>query len=264
MAEDTRKHVFISYSHQDREWLDKLQRHLKPYVRNRSLSVWDDTLLEAGDKWRHEIEDALLSASVAVLLVSPHFLASDFIAENELPPLLRSAETGGLTIIWIPVSASAYAATEIKTYQAAHNPKQPLDQLDSSLQNEALVSICKKIQTAFTPTLTEGTLVQEESMREEQTVANAVWQLYPFRAYSFSIGSFSAAALQHIPTSLPIPSYQPTPADVAVIRVRYPESIIAAPPWELIRGELLAAGLHPDGLCDLTAAAVIRTLRKLG
>ncbi|MHC5862985.1 toll/interleukin-1 receptor domain-containing protein, partial [Nostoc sp.] len=146
----TKNQVFISYSHQDQEWFTKLQKHLKPMIRNQNLVVWDDTKIQPGTKWREEIENALAAAKVAVLLVSPDFLASDFIADNELPPLLDAAEAEGLTIIWIPLSFSSYEEIEIEKYQSAHPPNKPLDSLDSAQQNEAWVAICKKIKAAVT------------------------------------------------------------------------------------------------------------------
>ncbi|WP_228057979.1 COR domain-containing protein [Nostoc sp. LEGE 12447] len=140
--------VFISYSHQDQEWLTKLQKHLKPIIRNQNLLVWDDTKIQAGAEWSKEIENALAAAKIAVLLVSPNFLASDFIHENELPPLLNAAQAKGLTIIWIPLSFSSYEETEIEQYQSAHPPNQPLDSLNPAQENKAWVDICKKIKAA--------------------------------------------------------------------------------------------------------------------
>jgi len=58
-----------------------------------ALSLWDDRCFKTGDRWR--LEQALHRASVAVLLVSIDFLASDLIAENELPPLLAQADLEG-------------------------------------------------------------------------------------------------------------------------------------------------------------------------
>ncbi|NEP02842.1 MAG: formylglycine-generating enzyme family protein [Symploca sp. SIO2E9] len=81
-------------------------------------------------------------------MVSSDFLASEFIAEHELPPLLAAAKTQGLKIIWIYLSACLYKYTEIEAYQAAHDPSQPLDSLTFSQQNQVLVDICQKIQAA--------------------------------------------------------------------------------------------------------------------
>jgi predicted nucleotide-binding protein len=142
----TRQDVFISYSHKDIQWLDKLQIMIKPLVRKESLKVWSDTQIEPGDKWLDEIKKALTSAKVAVLLVSPDFLASDFIGDNELPPLLDAAKREGLTILWIAVSSCMYKETEIAKYQAVNNPSEPLDSLTSAQLNKELVRIAEKIK----------------------------------------------------------------------------------------------------------------------
>ncbi|QKQ72764.1 TIR domain-containing protein [Nostoc sp. TCL240-02] len=142
-----RERVFISYSHKDKAWLDRLQIVLKPLLRKQIISVWDDTKITAGSLWRDEINNALAAAKVAVLIVSADFLGSDFIAEHELPPLLEAAKQGQLKLIWIYLSACD-VPTEITAYQAAHNTSKPLKSLSSAEQDEVLVNICKQIEQA--------------------------------------------------------------------------------------------------------------------
>lgn len=140
--------VFVSYSHFDHEWMERLQIHLKPYVRELGLAIWDDSKIVPGSKWRGEIKKALEAAKVAVLLVSPEFLASDFIAERELPPLLKAAKNDGVRILWVPIRHSSFNETEIGEYQAVQEPSVPLASLPVHQQDEVLVTVCKQIKIA--------------------------------------------------------------------------------------------------------------------
>src|SRR5205823_3965869 len=117
--------VFISYSHKDAEWLERLRVHLSPVEREGIIDLWDDTRIEAGVQWKEAIMDALETARVAVLLISADFLASDFIAEHELPTLLARAKEGGTTIIPIILSPSLFTSTDLGTFQSINAPNQP-------------------------------------------------------------------------------------------------------------------------------------------
>jgi class 3 adenylate cyclase len=137
--------IFVSYSHKDATYLELFRRHMKPYLEASRLVLWDDASIRPGDRWQDSIDRALGEARAAVLLVSPDFLFSDFITSHELPRLLDAAAQRGLRIFWIPISASAYEVTEIRAYQALHDPGRPIDGLEPAEQNSALVRICRSI-----------------------------------------------------------------------------------------------------------------------
>jgi hypothetical protein len=42
-----RDKVFMSYSHKDKRWRDDLYTHLKPYLREGSITSWPEVLLAA-------------------------------------------------------------------------------------------------------------------------------------------------------------------------------------------------------------------------
>ena len=137
--------IFISYSHKDRKFFDEFNTMLAPAVRGGRLDPWHDQKLAPGALWEEEIEKALQSAQIAVLLVSPNFLASHFIADRELAPLLDAARQKGLVIFWIYCSACMYEQTEIASYQAAHNIARPLDMLSKPERQGVLSAVCAKL-----------------------------------------------------------------------------------------------------------------------
>lgn len=144
----TRNKVFISYSHKDKRFCDELRVHLKPLVRNERLSVWSDNQIRPGSKWFDKIKNALADTNVAVMLVTKDFLASDFIHENELGPLLKNAEQDGVQIIWVMVSACNYDNTPLRAYQAVNSPDKPIAGMKKAERDKTWVAICKEILKA--------------------------------------------------------------------------------------------------------------------
>jgi internalin A len=146
-----RDQVFISYCHDDKRLLDQLLKHLKPYLRTGAVSAWSDRQIASGSRWFEEIQTALARTRVAVLLVSPGFLASDFIHEHEMGPFLKEAEAGGVRILWVQIRACAYEATPLARLQAVVSPPdKPLAQMKSE-RDAAWVRVCKEIKNAVNP-----------------------------------------------------------------------------------------------------------------
>jgi predicted acylesterase/phospholipase RssA len=144
-----RDQVFISYSHRDKEWLQKFQDALKPYTWNRAINLWDDTQIPPGANWGDEIRKALASAKVAVLLVSMRFLASDFIRDVEVQEFLRNSKEYGLKILPVALGACAYEETPLKDFQFVNQLDRPLTALQASEQDAELVKICREINKAL-------------------------------------------------------------------------------------------------------------------
>ena len=137
-----RQQLFISYSSVDRKWVEKFLPWIRFLERTVGLRYWDDSQIPAGDKWHDEIQKALQATKVALLLVSQDFLNSDYVAESELPHLLDAAEKQGLRILWVPLRHSMVEFTPINDYQAAINPKQPLDESFAVSSDQCLIHQC--------------------------------------------------------------------------------------------------------------------------
>lgn len=148
--------VFISYSHRDKQWLERLRIHLRPLERESVFDVWDDTRIAAGQNWRNEIQRAVQAARVAVLLVSKDFLASDFIVENELPPLLQAASSKGLTVLPVILSPCRFEQTKsLFELQAVNSPSRTLAEMTEAEQDRVFVELSDQIHAALSKAVIE-------------------------------------------------------------------------------------------------------------
>ena len=91
--------VFLSYSHRDRQYRDRLKVALAQLRRDGLITEWDDQMISAGDEWDESIQHALASADLVLLLVSPDFIASNYSYDNELAKALARHERGDVRII---------------------------------------------------------------------------------------------------------------------------------------------------------------------
>lgn len=146
--EMSKKHnIFISYSHKDSEWLDRVKTHLKPLERYYDLDEWDDQKLRTSDEWKDEISKALNNATIAVLLFSPNFMASDFIVNNELQPLLENASIGGVKIMPVMVRPCAmFDESGLSKYQATNGKEKTLIEMNEGEIDRVLMKLVEDIK----------------------------------------------------------------------------------------------------------------------
>ena len=143
----TKPNVFISYSHSDKQYLDRLLVHLKPLEKEGLIDLWVDARLRAGDRWKKEIENALSKATVAILLVSADFLASDFITNNELPPILRNAEEQGTRVIPLIVKPCRFTRdANLRHFQAINDPSESMIHLNTGQQETYYDSVAAEVE----------------------------------------------------------------------------------------------------------------------
>ena len=142
--------ALISYSHHNKSYKDRLMVHLKPLVKNNMIDLWVDTKIKTGDHWQAEIQTALEEASIAILLVSADFMASDFIVDNELPPLLSKAEVTGTKIIPVILSPCRFSRDpKLKRFQSANPPNEPLSSMSDNNKEKLFDQLAHDIEQSL-------------------------------------------------------------------------------------------------------------------
>ena len=90
--------IFISYAHEDMSFLSDLMVQLKPLERKERIEIWTDDKILPGQEWSKVILDNLSSADIVIMLLSPDFLASNYISRNEVRLGLEKRTNGAVVL----------------------------------------------------------------------------------------------------------------------------------------------------------------------
>ena len=143
--------IFVSYSHQDTDWMNRLRQMLSQFLRDgdTELQLWPDALdIQPSDRLHENIQSALQAAGVAVVLVSDSFLESEYAMKQELPVILRAAADGKMQLFWIYISGAAYTPPELGRFHAAQYVSRPLSALEGPEQDAVLLKVARDIKAA--------------------------------------------------------------------------------------------------------------------
>lgn len=129
--------VFISYSHKDADWKDRIVTHLKALVHQGDIVLWDDRKIGTGADWFAEIESAMAEASIAICLISAHYLASDFINKEEIPALKKRRQEEGMLLLPMLVRPCAWQAIKwLKGIQMFPQDGVSLEEIQPEVEQE--------------------------------------------------------------------------------------------------------------------------------
>jgi hypothetical protein len=137
------KKIFISYSHKDEEWKDRVSAHLSVVP---DIEAWDDRRIGGGQEWFPEIEKALNAADIAILLISVDFLNSKFIRSEEIPRVLKRRKAEGLIIFPIIVYDCAWKRIDwLNRINVRPRDGEPLARGDRAVQETRLTAIAHEV-----------------------------------------------------------------------------------------------------------------------
>jgi len=138
--------LFISYSHMDREWCDRLYKHLVGIDKEVLAEIWYDTRISPGSQWDNDIFQHLNNADVVVFLVSANFVDSDFCA-LEIDEALKRQESGKCIVI--PVLLRHYNLAGSGYAHLQFSPQGgPIDSDSWSDKDLAFATVSKEIEKA--------------------------------------------------------------------------------------------------------------------
>jgi hypothetical protein len=136
--------VFISYSHKDETLREELEKRLSILKRQGLISTWHDRNISAGEDWRNNIDNHLNSAQIILLLISPDFLASDYINNNELNRAIERHNSGDARVIPIILRPVEWKEESFAKFQALPIDGKPITKWESL--DDAFVDVTKGLK----------------------------------------------------------------------------------------------------------------------
>jgi 5'-methylthioadenosine/S-adenosylhomocysteine nucleosidase len=136
--------LFYSYSHEDEDLRNRLEKHLTILKRQNVIDTWHDRAIGAGTEWKEAIDENLETADIILLLVSADFLASDYCFDIEIKRAMEKHNEKSAVVI--PISLRPCDTNDIDFMKLQGLPRNFEPVIKWVHQDEAFTDIAKGIR----------------------------------------------------------------------------------------------------------------------
>ena len=143
-----KKKIFISYCHEDKDFVDKLIPYLK-ITNIHNIDFWFDKKIRTGEDWPAEIQNAIETAHITICLVSNSYLGSTFVQKREFPAIQTRQKEG---MILFPIIIKDCLWKHIpwfKNVQVFPEDGTPLEDLTKKEQEKKFMTLVQQIFDIF-------------------------------------------------------------------------------------------------------------------
>jgi len=138
--------LFFSYSDKDEDLRNLLETHLALLKRQGVISAWYDRRITAGSDFDPTISTELESSQIILLLVSAHFLASDYCYEREMTRAIEKHKDGSAMVIPVILHPCDWHSAPFGHLRATPTDGKPVSMYAN--QHEAFAIIAKDVREA--------------------------------------------------------------------------------------------------------------------
>ncbi|ETR68239.1 MAG: hypothetical protein OMM_04673 [Candidatus Magnetoglobus multicellularis str. Araruama] len=142
------KKIFISYAHEDRNFVDQLIPFLN-IVKIHNIDFWFDQKLRPGDDWSAEIQNAIETARMTICLVSNSYLGSEFVQTREFPAI-QTRQKEGMILFPIIIKECLWKVIPwFENVQVFPEGETPIDEFNDKEKEKAFMEIVQHVLDIF-------------------------------------------------------------------------------------------------------------------
>lgn len=147
----TKHRIFISYSRRANgpKWKAAMQRALQVFERQHVLDIWEDGKIRVSSFWDDDIEQAMNSSQLAVILLTDEALKSEYILSKELPCLRERQQRDKLPVFPVICEPCDWKAHDWLRATQSPNASNPL----SDLSDDEIERVFRELATAIAESL---------------------------------------------------------------------------------------------------------------
>lgn len=169
--------IFYSYSHKDEKLRSKIETHLSLLKQQGLVIDWHDRKINAGKELQREINNYINTAQIILLLVSPDFLASEYLYSIEMKRAMERHEAGACYVIPIILRPVAWENTAFSKLRIL--PTNGVPVTSWSNRDKAFLDIAQGIEKVVKELLyddeiaTQAKLLLDSAQEQEDSLAKA-------------------------------------------------------------------------------------------